>query len=79
VLTGGNTLLPGFKERLELELRPLVPDEFDLHVDLVDSPIVAAWKGASLMAASPDFQGWSVTKAEYEEDGTLRCRQRFLQ
>lgn len=78
VLTGGNTLLPGFKERLELELRPLVPDEFDLHVDLVDSPIVAAWKGASLMAASPDFQGWSVTKAEYEEDGTLRCRQRFL-
>lgn len=42
------------------------------------SPIVAAWKGASLMAARPEYHSWAVSKAEYEEDGTLRCRQRCI-
>lgn len=77
LLTGGNTLLPGFKNRLEHELRPLVTDDFNINIEIVDCPILAAWKGASLMAARPEFHTWAVTKAEYEEDGTLRCRQRF--
>ena len=42
------------------------------------SPIVAAWKGASLMAARPEYHTWAVSKAEYEEDGALRCRQRCV-
>lgn len=78
LLTGGNTLLPGFKDRLEQELRPLVTDDYNINIEVVDCPIVAAWKGASLMAARPEYHSWAVSKAEYEEDGTLRCRQRFL-
>lgn len=78
VLTGGTTKLPGFKERLELELRPMVPAEYDLNVHAVDDPIVAPWRGGSLMAASADFESCSVTRAEYEELGSFRCRRRFL-
>lgn len=34
VLTGGSTLFPGFVSRLERELRPLAPCEYDVHVTL---------------------------------------------
>jgi actin-related protein 6 len=32
LLAGGSTLFPGFRERLEMELRPLVPDEFEVRI-----------------------------------------------
>ncbi|KAK6941677.1 Actin family [Dillenia turbinata] len=32
ILTGGNTLFPRFAERLERELRPLVPDDFRVKI-----------------------------------------------
>lgn len=78
VLTGGSTKFPGLKERLELDLRPLVPAEYDLNIHAVDDPIVAPWRGGSLLAASSDFESCSVTKAEYEELGSFRCRRRFM-
>ncbi|KAL2645509.1 hypothetical protein R1flu_013096 [Riccia fluitans] len=64
LLTGGSTLFHGFKERLETELRPLVPDEFEVSVQSVDNPLLAAWKGGSLLAASQEFQMAAVTKKE---------------
>ncbi|KAG0623550.1 hypothetical protein M758_3G182100 [Ceratodon purpureus] len=36
LLTGGNTLLPGFKDRLEHELRPLVTDDYNINIEVVD-------------------------------------------
>ncbi|KAL5100930.1 hypothetical protein RYX36_005257 [Vicia faba] len=32
ILTGGSTLFPHFAERLEKELRPLVPDDYDVRI-----------------------------------------------
>lgn len=78
VLTGGTTQFPGFKERLELELRPLVPIEYELKMHSMDDPILAPWRGGSLLATSSEFEGISVTRAEYEELGSLRCRRRFM-
>nr|QBK96588.1 actin-related protein 6 [Huperzia serrata] len=78
VLTGGSMLFPWCKEKLELELRPLVPDEFDVHVTLTDSPITSCWRGGSLLAASPEFGDCLVSKRDYEEQGSLRCRRRFF-
>ena len=34
ILTGGSTLFPGFKERVENEIRCLTPDHFDVKVTL---------------------------------------------
>lgn len=36
------------------------------------------WRGGSLLASSPDFKAMCVTKAEYEELGSARCRRRFF-
>ncbi|CAM6110684.1 unnamed protein product [Calypogeia fissa] len=78
LLTGGSTLFPGFRERLEMELRPLVPDEYNVSISAVGNPLTAAWKGGCLLAEGPDFHAAAITKKEYEEHGTSRCRRRFM-
>lgn len=78
ILTGGSTLFPRFSERLERELRPLVPDQFQVKITYQADPILGVWRGGSLLAASPDFEKMCVTKAEYEELGSARCRRRFF-
>nr|ABA18089.1 actin-related protein 6 [Olimarabidopsis pumila] len=78
ILTGGSTLFPQLKERLEGELRPLVPDHFDVKITTQEDPILGVWRGGSLLASSPDFESICVTKAEYEELASARCRRRFF-
>lgn len=78
ILTGGSTLFPRFAERLERELRPLVPDEYKVKITAQEDPILGVWRGGSLLASSPDFEAMCVTKAEYEELGSARCRKRFF-
>ncbi|CAA3001064.1 actin-related 6 [Olea europaea subsp. europaea] len=78
ILTGGSTLFPRFAERLERELRPLVPDEYQVKITTQEDPILGVWRGGSLLASSPDFETMCVTKAEYEELGSARCRSRFF-
>ncbi|XP_068653136.1 actin-related protein 6 [Aristolochia californica] len=78
ILTGGSTLFPRFAERLERELRPLVPDHYRVKITTQEDPIRGVWKGGSLLASSPDFEAMCVTKSEYEELGSARCRRRFM-
>lgn len=78
ILTGGSTLFPRFAERLERELRPLVPDYYQVKITTQQDPILGVWRGGSLLASSPDFEAMCVTKADYEELGSARCRRRFL-
>ncbi|XP_021899148.1 actin-related protein 6 [Carica papaya] len=77
ILTGGSTLFPHFAERLEMELRPLVPDDYKVKIITQEDSISGVWRGGSLLASSPDFKSMCVTKAEYEELGSARCRRRF--
>lgn len=78
ILTGGSTLFPRFAERLEMELRPLVRDDYRVKITTQEDPILGVWRGGSLLASSPDFESMCVTKAEYEELGSTRCRRRFF-
>lgn len=78
ILTGGSTLFPQFAERLEKELRPLVPDDYRVKITTQEDPILGVWRGGSLLASSPDFEAMCVTKSEYEELGSARCRKRFF-
>ncbi|OIT34786.1 actin-related protein 6 [Nicotiana attenuata] len=78
ILTGGTTLFPHFAQRLEMDLRPLVPYKYRLKITTQEDPILGVWRGGSLLASSPDFDAMCVTKAEYEELGSARCRKRFF-
>lgn len=78
ILTGGSTLFPQFAKRLEMELRPLVPDNYQVKITTQEDPILGVWRGGSLLASSPDFEAMCITKSEYEELGSARCRRRFF-
>lgn len=78
ILTGGSTLFPRFAERLQRELRPLVPEEYQVKIISQENPILGVWRGGSVLASSPDFESMCVTKSEYEEMGSARCRRRFF-
>ncbi|GLJ58134.1 hypothetical protein SUGI_1421110, partial [Cryptomeria japonica] len=56
ILTGGSSLFPRMKTRLEQELRPLVCDDYKLKIVIQEDPMLGAWRGGSLLAASPDFE-----------------------
>ncbi|KAL4436635.1 hypothetical protein ABPG75_003774 [Micractinium tetrahymenae] len=69
LLTGGTARCPGFRERLLKELRPLVPDDYELNIFLADDPALCAWQGAALLAASPLYSQLAVTQKEWRSRG----------
>ena len=68
-LTGGNTLFQGFGERLQRELRAVIPDEAPLHVRHAKDPLLDAWRGAAQWAGSGQRKMASVSRDEYYEAG----------
>eukprot|EP00064_Thunnus_orientalis_P019654 superscaffoldBa00005014_g19780 len=77
VLTGGNTLFPGFRERLEAELRSLVPAHLPVSVLLPANPISFSWEGGKLLSHNPDYDEMVVTREDYEENGHFICEEKF--
>ncbi|XP_067938840.1 actin-related protein 10-like isoform X2 [Watersipora subatra] len=74
VLIGGNTMLPGFKHRLQQELKSLckqpqyadrmVIDDFAFHKTVTEN--YAAWLGGAIFGASGRLDQYSVTRDEFE-------------
>jgi len=56
LLIGGNAKIPGFRERVEVELRKLAPTNYEVRVCLPDDPVSYAWEGARQFASLPGFQ-----------------------
>ncbi|KPP69784.1 ARP6 actin-related protein 6-like [Scleropages formosus] len=77
VLTGGNALFPGFRERVYKEVRSLAPTDFDVSVVLPANPICYPWEGGKLLSENPDFDEMVVTRDDYEENGHLICEEKF--
>uniref|UniRef100_A0A3B5LER3 Uncharacterized protein n=2 Tax=Xiphophorus couchianus TaxID=32473 RepID=A0A3B5LER3_9TELE len=77
VLTGGNSLFPGFRERLEAELRSLVPAHLPVNVFLPENPVCYSWEGGKLLAHSPDYDEMVVMREDYEENGHIVCEEKF--
>ncbi|KAL6480519.1 hypothetical protein MHYP_G00115520 [Metynnis hypsauchen] len=75
VLTGGNTLFPGFRDRVYKEVRALAPTEFQVSVVLPQNPICYSWEGGKLLAENPDFEEMVVTREDYEENGHYICEE----
>ena len=67
VLAGGNTLIPGFAERITKELVFLAPS--NMSVNVVSSPdrLNSSWVGASIFSTSPDIK--YISAEEYDETG----------
>ncbi|XP_048092327.1 actin-like protein 6B isoform X4 [Alosa alosa] len=72
VVTGGNTLLQGFTERLNRELSQKAPPSMRLKLIASNSSMerrFSSWIGGSILASLGTFQQMWISKQEYDEGG----------
>ncbi|GLD65998.1 uncharacterized protein AKAME5_001743000 [Lates japonicus] len=71
VLSGGNTLLPGLPERLQAEIKGLVPADMGecVHVTSPKDRDFSVWSGGAVLANLPTFSSAWIGQDEYEEYG----------
>ncbi len=81
VLTGGNCCFPGFKRRVESDVRKLSPDIFDVNVFLPSNPVSFPWQGGTIISSNhkrPEHIN-AVTASEYKECGHSLGHKRFIE
>ena len=69
VLSGGNTMFPGMKERLKKEVTDLAPAAVSINVVAPPERKYSVWLGGSVLASKSGFQEMWISKAEYDEAG----------
>ena len=71
VLSGGNTIFKGLKERLTKDIRVLAPESMKEEVRVISSYMskFAIWIGGSILSTISSFESNWITKTEYEELG----------
>lgn len=72
IVTGGNTLLQGFTDRLTTELSNKTPPSAKLKIIAPTNSIerkFSPWIGGSILASLGTFQQMWISKQEYEEAG----------
>jgi len=80
VLSGGSSLFPNLEQRLSLEISHLIPSAYRCKVIASRSTMerrYAAWIGGSILTSLGSFQQLWLSKAEYEEYGSVLAMQRF--
>ncbi|KAI0858481.1 actin family [Xylaria cubensis] len=77
LVVGGNSLFDGFIQRLEEEVRKLVPDDCTVRVTQPSDPIINTWLGGANLAKDARLQSLAVTKLEYEENGSAWLARKF--
>ena len=65
-LTGGLSQLPNLVERLQRELRALIPGQYILEMTVSKNPLDEAWLGARELTRKTPYTEWSVTRNEWE-------------
>ncbi|KAH7101113.1 beta-actin [Auriculariales sp. MPI-PUGE-AT-0066] len=69
VLSGGNTMFPGIKDRMLKEITAISPLNASVNVIAQPERKYATWLGGSRLASMPSFQNNWVFKHEYDELG----------
>ncbi|MCR8433090.1 MAG: actin family protein [Crenarchaeota archaeon] len=71
VVSGGNTMIPNFAQRLEKELKEIVPEKArdKVAVEAPEERIYGVFIGGSILASIPAFKKIVVTRKEWSEVG----------
>ncbi|KAI8801486.1 actin-like protein ARP6 [Cladochytrium replicatum] len=72
IVVGGNALFPGFKARLESELRNLAPIEYDINITIPQNPIDFACESGSRWCESDSHLSFMTLREDYDEYGSSR-------
>ena len=76
VITGGNAMFRGFRDRIEADVRKLAPSDYSVRIAVGDNPIVYSWFGGQVVSNGMN-EVEPVTSAEYKEFGPNICQKRF--
>lgn len=72
IITGGNTLMNGFTDRLNKDLANRTPPSMRLKLLIANASVerrFGAWIGGSILASLGSFQQMWISKQEYDEGG----------
>ncbi|XP_022918644.1 actin-like protein 6B [Onthophagus taurus] len=75
VLTGGNSLVQGFSDRLNKDLQSKTPGSMRLKMIAANGTVerrFGAWVGGSILASIGTFQQMWVSMQEYQESGKVQ-------
>lgn len=79
IVTGGNTLIQGFTERLNRDLSNKTPPSMRLKVISANGTAerrFGAWIGGSILASLGTFQQMWISKQEYDEGGKTQVERK---
>ncbi|CAI0654525.1 unnamed protein product, partial [Colletotrichum noveboracense] len=68
LLAGGNTMIPGYGERLKKELGRMLPKD-QVNVISPCNRIYSAWTGGSIVSQLSTFKKMCISREEYDETG----------
>lgn len=66
-LCGGLVQMDGLVERLQKELRSLVPCDYNMEISVSKSPIFQSWLDAVMLTKCCEYVQWSVSREEWED------------
>ena len=69
VLFGSTTMLPGFSDRLQMELTALAPTTIKVKTIAAPERKYSTWIGGSILGSLPCFRECWVTRQQYDEVG----------
>merc|ERR550532_1081002 len=69
VLSGGSTMFVGLDERMEKEMKILVPASMKVKIIAPPERKYSVWIGGSILSSLSTFAEMWVTKQEYDESG----------
>lgn len=70
VLSGGNSMLKGLKERIQKEISVLQGNKNNVHVISHPDRDYSAWRGASMFSSLPTSKEEFISREEYVENGS---------
>lgn len=77
ILSGGNTLFPGFAERLLKELKAFAPHA-SIKVTAPPARQILAWIGGSMWTQAACFENCWISQQEYDETGSAIVHKKCL-
>ena len=73
VLSGGTTMMPGFSNRINLQLKDVLNRENinynSYQVIAEGNRNISSWIGASMISSMSSFNNVFITREEYNENG----------
>ncbi|XP_025018237.1 actin-related protein 6 [Tetranychus urticae] len=79
VLIGGNSCLPGYRDRIYRDVRSMADALYDVSVTVPENPITDPWFGGRYLVNNlPSvLDNLCLTKREYDEIGSSNCSERM--